>query len=85
MHCTRENICARIMTHLKKMGDTGLCKTWFDTAKVLTKAIQACLTNLYFYSRNAGAWKRKDSLDSTALTRHPVEFIFPVGKVGIEG
>lgn len=35
---------------------------WFVAGEVLTKAIQACLTNLHSYSRNAGCGK-KDSVD----------------------
>lgn len=49
------------MTHQKipphtseSVKDRPESETWFVAGEVLTNAIQACLTNLHSYSRNAG-------------------------------
>lgn len=61
-------------------------ESWFGAAKMLTKAIQACLTNLHLHSRNVRVWEMLRAFwDSVDPKWHLAEFIFTVGTVGIEG
>lgn len=66
-HMTHQKILLHTSESVKDRPES---ETWFVAREVLTKAIQACLTSLHSYSRNAGCGEKVEKILETPKFLH---------------